>query len=276
MKKTLILLLLTVLCVTGCAKNNDADITGGSNDQASVYVEPEIEKIPESEKTKETVKEDTSDKNITEDQALLAIKNYCYESNPDLKDMEKSDDYTIYWEVVSSDKSQIVVLFRSYTGALVRYYIDPVSGDTYVTEFVAGITDEEERTEESFNVRDYLNEGKAKDSSISIEGTWQTASMGYESDGDIQPEYYVQFTDKEINYGHMKGSEFVLDHADKISLIEETSNGYRVKAEGQNNVKYTYQTSESDKDVLEYFETWDENEFPDMYRGGASLSKQLN
>ncbi|MBR3635707.1 MAG: hypothetical protein IKN47_05875, partial [Lachnospiraceae bacterium] len=62
MKKTHILLLLTVLCVTGCAKNNDADITGGSNDQASVYVEPEIEKIPESEKTKETVKEDTSDK----------------------------------------------------------------------------------------------------------------------------------------------------------------------------------------------------------------------
>ncbi len=51
---------------------------------------------------------------------------------------------------------QIVVLFRSYTGALVRYYIDPASGETYVTEFVSGITPEEERTEETLNVKDYI------------------------------------------------------------------------------------------------------------------------
>ena len=92
---------------------------------------------------------------ITDDQALIAIKNYCYANIPDLKEMEKSNNYTINWEVVSSDEKEIVVLFRSYTGALVRYYIDVVSGDTYVTEFVEGIMDKEERTGESFNIKDY-------------------------------------------------------------------------------------------------------------------------
>lgn len=94
------------------------------------------------------------DGTITDDQALSAIKSYCYASMPDLKSME--EEYPVGWEIESSDENAIVVLFRSYTGALVRYYIDPVSGETYVTEFVSGITPEEERTEETLNVKDYL------------------------------------------------------------------------------------------------------------------------
>ena len=39
---------------------------------------------------------------------------------------------------------------------IVRYYIHPVSGETYVTEFVPGITEEEKRTDETLNVKDYM------------------------------------------------------------------------------------------------------------------------
>ena len=92
---------------------------------------------------------------LTEEQALEAIRNYCYINNPDLKGMEESEDYTIYWEVSTNEDKEIVVLYRSYTSAQVRYYIDPSSGETYVTEYVPGITDEEEKTDEFFNVRDY-------------------------------------------------------------------------------------------------------------------------
>ena len=60
-------------------------------------------------------------------------------------------------EVSSSDESRIVVLFRSYTGAQIRYYIDPLSGETYVTESVPGITAGEERTDESLNAWDYID-----------------------------------------------------------------------------------------------------------------------
>lgn len=93
---------------------------------------------------------------ILEDQAVEAIRNYCCTINPDL-DSISAEEYPVYWEIVSSDDSEIVVLFRSYTGAQVRYYIDRSTGMTTITEFVPGITDEEEPTGESINVREYMN-----------------------------------------------------------------------------------------------------------------------
>ena len=92
---------------------------------------------------------------LSEDQALSAIRNYCFAVNPDLEELVKSGEYPVYWELASSDAQEIVVLFRSYTGVLTRYYIDRSTGETYVTEFVPGITPEEARTEESLNVWDY-------------------------------------------------------------------------------------------------------------------------
>ena len=94
---------------------------------------------------------------LTEQQALDAIRNYCFNQNPNLKNMMDSGEYNIYWDVTTNDTNEIIVLYRSYTAAQIRYYIDPVSGETYVTELVPGIIDEEQRTEESFNVRNYLS-----------------------------------------------------------------------------------------------------------------------
>ena len=54
---------------------------------------------------------------ISEDQAYAAVINYCKATIPDFSD---------------------------------------VTGDTYVTELVPGIIDDEQRTGETFNVRDYL------------------------------------------------------------------------------------------------------------------------
>ena len=52
-----------------------------------------------------------------------------------------------------------VMLVASLTGCgennETRYYIDPTSGETYSTELVPGIIDEEQRTGESLNVKDY-------------------------------------------------------------------------------------------------------------------------
>ena len=110
-------------------------------------------------------------------------------------------------------------------------------------------------------------------STEALSGIWQTASIGYEVDGEMQPEYYVQFTGLVINYGHMQNGEFVVDHFDKISLIENTDGGCKIQAQSENGVQYTYQTSEGDPEILEYYETWNEEEFSDKYSAGASLSK---
>jgi len=107
-----------------------------------------------------------------------------------------------------------------------------------------------------------------------ISGTWQTASMGYADDGSMSPEYYVRFTESGILYGHLKDGQFVLDHSDQIVSIENITAGrYKVQAEASNGVQYTYRTSESDENILEYYETWREEEFAETYRGGASLNR---
>ena len=112
------------------------------------------------------------------------------------------------------------------------------------------------------------------DLALAIPGTWQTASVGYIDGEDMQPEYYVQFTEAEVNYGHMKDGAFSLDHSDKISEIEKNADDeYKIKAESASGIQYTYQTAEGDVDILEYYETWDEEDFSEMYRGGASLSR---
>ena len=93
---------------------------------------------------------------ISNEQALNAVKRYCLAGNPDLDSIVRSGEYPVSWEIEFGDDPNIVVLFRSYTGAELRYYIDPASGDTYVTEFVSGVTAEEQRTDESFNAWDYV------------------------------------------------------------------------------------------------------------------------
>ena len=93
---------------------------------------------------------------LSDEQALAAIRNYCIAVNPDLESITSTEEFPTYWELASSDAREVVVLFRSYTGALVRYYIDRSTGSTSVTEFVPGITPEEQRTGESLNVWDYL------------------------------------------------------------------------------------------------------------------------
>ena len=93
---------------------------------------------------------------LSDDQALAAIARYCAALNPDLEEIVNAGEYPAYWEIESSDAQQVVVLFRSYTGALVRYYVDRTTGDTRVTEFVPGITPEEMPSDESLNAWDYV------------------------------------------------------------------------------------------------------------------------
>ena len=103
-----------------------------------------------------TVMERAEEHTLTDEQALAAIRQYCLSSNPDLEGIVNAGEYPVYWEIASSDANEIVVLYRSYTGTLVRYYIARATGETYVTEFVSGITPEEQRTEEHLNVWDYM------------------------------------------------------------------------------------------------------------------------
>ena len=158
-----VMMLVLVTSMTACVNNKEAkkaEDNGSSREsitiEASSVESTSIESVSVETSSEISTENTTNQERITDDQALEAIKNYCLLNNPDLEEMLNSDEQTIYWDVESSDENQIVVLYRSYTAALVRYYIDPTTGETYVTEFVPDITEEEERTDESFNLKDYI------------------------------------------------------------------------------------------------------------------------
>ena len=92
---------------------------------------------------------------LSDEQALSAVRNACYAADPTLEGIVNAGEYPVYWEIESGDARQVVVLFRSYTGAQLRYYVDRSTGNARVTEFVPGITPEEMPAEESLNLWDY-------------------------------------------------------------------------------------------------------------------------
>ena len=97
-----------------------------------------------------------------------------------------------------------------------------------------------------------------------------------EKEGEqAQPEFYVRFTRTEIQYGHMSAEgEFVNDRSDKITRLDMNIEGrFLIQAESTKAGKYTFKTSENDLGVMEYYTTWNEEEFADKYVGGSSISK---
>ena len=172
MKKSLLVIsgLLMSVCLFACDRDEVMN-TPGVEDSIPV-IELDVNETldtPEEDKTvvQDNKEADTEDKEnnseekpISDDMAKAAVMNYCFDTNAGLQDMVNSGDYTIYWEVEHSDEEQIVVLYRSYTAAEVRFYIDRVSGETYITEFVQGITEEEQKTGETLNIKGYIFENQ--------------------------------------------------------------------------------------------------------------------
>ena len=139
-----------VMVLSACNKNN----SGSEIYEPTIVSEPES--VTPGEPAVQQNEAIVADETITADEALLAVRNYCFSQNPDLKNMVGNDEYTVYWEIESADENESVILYRAYTGAQIRYYVSAATGDVRTTEFVPGITEEEQPSDESFNANDYL------------------------------------------------------------------------------------------------------------------------
>ena len=79
----------------------------------------------------------TSKSKITKEMAYEGVSNYCHseydwsiaEDNPDIMTVEMGEETDSAYQVV----------FRSYTGALVYFYVDKVSGSTRMVEYVPNL-----------------------------------------------------------------------------------------------------------------------------------------
>lgn len=89
---------------------------------------------------------------ITADMAYEGVSNYCHsaydwsvaEDNPDIMGLEMGEETDTEYQVV----------FRSYTGALVNFYVDKASGSTRMVEYVPALDITEEAG--TIDIHDYL------------------------------------------------------------------------------------------------------------------------
>ncbi len=101
----------------------------------------------------------SSSRTMDEETALRAIEKYLAETNESMYEKLQTGDYgTADGVYTDEEKGNIVVWLRSYTGAYRYYYIDPDSGETYVTE-TSPLTynSVETPTDETLNAWDYAD-----------------------------------------------------------------------------------------------------------------------
>ncbi|MBR5559651.1 MAG: hypothetical protein IKU72_05345 [Oscillospiraceae bacterium] len=95
---------------------------------------------------------DDSQNKITEKMAYNGVYNYCRdtydwsiaEDNPDIMSLEMGEE----------SESEYKVVFRSYTGSFVYFYVDKSSGSTRLVEYVPNLDIEEEAG--TIDLYDYL------------------------------------------------------------------------------------------------------------------------
>ena len=150
-----------VLCMTMLlsACGGSGEDTAHLSEPAVTPIEIEQDVNASADDNSEVNSGETSDNTmdvISEEQAYTAVINYCKATDPEFSEESNAEEHTEYWDVSTNEDGVIVVLYRSYTSAQIRYYIQPVTGEAYVTELVPGIIDEEQETGETFNARDYL------------------------------------------------------------------------------------------------------------------------
>ena len=93
---------------------------------------------------------------ITEEMAYEGVNNYCHKEydwsvakdNPDIMFVQMGEETDSAYQVV----------FRSYTGAFVHFYVDKTSGTTKMVEKVPSLNIEEEAG--TINLFDYLKKQK--------------------------------------------------------------------------------------------------------------------
>ena len=152
-KKNLLLpaVLCTAMLMTACSGQTPAE-SSVEKEPIETVAATEAPAAAPAENSENTVTEASGA--ITQDQAMDAVLNYF---KADFPDYEIDSEHGEYWEVVPGNNGEIKVTHKSYTGAFNFYYVDPATGETYVTELVPGIIDEEQKTGETFNVNDYMN-----------------------------------------------------------------------------------------------------------------------
>ena len=89
---------------------------------------------------------------ITEEMAYEGVNNYCHKEYD--WSVAKDNPDIMFVQIGEETDSAYQVVFRSYTGAFVHFYVDKTSGTTRIVEKVPNLNAEEDAG--TINIFDYL------------------------------------------------------------------------------------------------------------------------
>ena len=98
----------------------------------------------------------TTKSEITAEMALEGVSNYCH-SEYDWS-VAKDNPDIMYVQMGEETDSAYQVVFRSYTGAFVNFYVDKVSGTTRMEEYVPTLDVKSDAG--TINLYDYLDKNE--------------------------------------------------------------------------------------------------------------------
>lgn len=132
MKYIALLFVFLALFLCSC-RNNKAEVTSSSNVQ-----------------TEDTLR------TITEEMAYEGVNNYCHKEYD--WSVAKDNPDIMFVQMGEETDSAYQVIFRSYTGAFVHFYVNKTSGATRMVERVPNLNVEEDAG--TINLFDYLEKQK--------------------------------------------------------------------------------------------------------------------
>ena len=94
----------------------------------------------------------TQHADVTAAMAYQGVNNYCH-SQYDWSRAEENPD-VMYVAMGDSTESEYKVIFRSYTGAFVNFYVDKASGNTHMVESVPAL--DVDTVTGTINLLDYI------------------------------------------------------------------------------------------------------------------------
>ena len=91
---------------------------------------------------------------ITAEMALKGVDNYCHKEYD--WSMAKENPSMMYVQMGEETETEYKVVFRSYTGSFVYFYVDKATGKTRMVDFVPALNIEEESG--TIDLLEYLKE----------------------------------------------------------------------------------------------------------------------
>ena len=135
-----IMVLMMSAILSACGTKNE---TAGDSSTADTTYTPVTTDIADTT---------ASQNEISEEMAYDGVYNYCH-STYDWSIAEDNPDI-MYLKMGEETESEYQVIFRSYTGTFVYFYVDKSSGTTRLIEYVPNLDIEEEAG--TINLYDYL------------------------------------------------------------------------------------------------------------------------